>query len=394
VHDSIRLGRIGGVRVGANWSIFLLVGILAYALATTSLPSAAAGYPHWAYWLAGLVAAFGLFGGVLVHELAHAIVARRAKMRVEGITLWFMGGLTRIEGDERPGSELAVALVGPVTSAVVGGAVIGLAFATQAAGWPLVATTLSWLGAINVLLGVFNLLPASPLDGGKVLHGLVWRLTGNRWLATRFTAGAGTLLGGLAVAAGFVAMELGDLFDGIVLAVLGWFVLSSARGEQLAGRARHVLGDVHVSDIMRPAVIAPGWLTVSTFWQEWASHYPGAAFLLERWAGDGWAGVVTAQQLGSVPPGLQGSVRAQDIALPVAMPVDGFAKEALRPEDPALAIAGRSGAALPVLDSGRVVGLVMATDLAAMVARGTPVQPRTWGSTVWPSNPAPSQLPL
>lgn len=394
MHDSMKLGRIGGVRVGANWSIFLLVGILAYALATTNLPFAAAGYPRWAYWLAGLVAAFGLFGGVLVHELAHAIVAKWEKMRVEGITLWFMGGLTRIEGDEHPGSELLVALVGPLTSAVVGGAVVGLAFAAQGAGWPLASATLSWLGAINIFLGLFNLLPASPLDGGKVLHGVVWRLTGNRWLATRFTAGAGTVLGGLAVAAGFVTMELGDLFDGVVLAVLGWFVLSSARGEQLAGRARYVLGDVHVSDIMRPAVIAPGWLTVSTFWQEWASHYPGAAFLLERWAGEGWAGVVTAQQLGSVPPSLQGSVRAQDIALPVSMPGPEAGKEVLKPADPALAIAGRAGVALPVVDNGRVVGVVMAADVAAMVARGTPVQPRTWGATLWPPAAAPSHLRL
>lgn len=394
MHDNLRLGRIGGVRVGANWSIFLLVGILAYALATTSLPTAAAGYPRWAYWLAGLVGAFGLFGGVLVHELAHAIVARRAKMRVEGITLWFMGGLTRIEGDELPGSELLVALVGPLTSVAVGGGVIGLAFAAQAARWPLVAATLSWLGAINVFLGVFNLLPASPLDGGKVLHGLVWKLTGKRWLATRFTAGAGSLLGALAVAAGFVTMELGDLFDGVILGVLGWFVMSSARGEQLAGRARYVLGDVRVSDIMRPAVIAPGWLTLSTFWQEWASHYPGAAFLLERWAGDGWAGVVTAQQLGSVPPGLQGSIRAQDIALPIAMPAGGSGKGVLRPDEPALAIAGRPGAAWPVEDSDRVVGVVMASDVAAMVARGTPVQPRTWGAGVWPPAAAPSHLHL
>jgi Zn-dependent protease len=393
VHDSMKLGHVRGVRVGVNWSIFLLVGILAYALATTNLPSAAAGYPRWAYWLAGLSAAFGLFGGILVHELAHAIVARRAKMRVQGITLWFMGGLTRIEGDEHPGNELLVALVGPLISAIVGGAVIGLALLAQAAGSPLLAATLSWLGAINIVLGVFNLLPAAPLDGGKVLHGLVWQVTGNRWLATKFTAGAGTLLGALAVGAGFVTMEMGDLFNGIVLAVLGWFVLSSARGEHLAGRARYVLGDVRVSDIMRPAVIAPGWLTVSTFWQEWASHYPGAAFLLERWAGDGWAGVVTAQQLGAVPPGLQASLRAQDIALPVTMPAAGHDKGALRPDDPALAIAGRPGAALPVMDNGRVVGVVLATDVAAMVARGTPVQRRTWGPTVWPA-PAPSHFRL
>jgi Zn-dependent protease len=412
VQDSLRLGRLGGVRIGANWSIFVLVGLVAYVLATSSLPSSAPGYPRWQYWAAGLLAGVALFAGVLVHELAHALAARKARMKVDGITLWFMGGLTRIEGDERPGSELVVALVGPLASVVLGGAVLGVGLATRGAGWALVTSALAWLGGINVFLGVFNLIPASPLDGGKVLHGVLWRLTHNRWLATRLAAGTGTLLGGLAVAAGFVTLEMGYFTDGFTLALLGWFVLSSARGEQLAGRARYVLGDVRVSDIMRPAVIAPGWLTVSTFWEEWASHYPGAAFLLERWAGDGWAGVVTAQQLGSVPPSLQASVRAQDIAVSLASfpsqtmpaapetssrvePLGGVvdaSKGPLSPSDPALAIAGRPGAALPVEDAGRVVGIVLASDVAAMVARGTPVPRRTWsGAGAWPA-PAASRL--
>lgn len=406
MRDSLRLGSIGGVKVGANWSIFVLVGLVAYALATSSLPSSAPGYPRWQYWAAGLLAGVALFAGVLVHELAHAVAARKARMRVDGITLWFMGGFTRIEGDERPGSEVVIALVGPLASVLLGGAALGIGLATRGAGWSLVTSTLAWLGGINIFLGVFNLIPASPLDGGKVLHGVLWRFTHNRWLATRLTAGTGTLLGGLAVAGGFVALEMGYVTDGITLGLLGWFVLSSAKGEQLAGRARHVLGDVRVSDIMRPAVIAPGWLTVSRFWEDWASHYPGAAFLLERWAGEGWAGVVTAQQLASVPPGLQSAIRAQDIALPLAMPDPGQAqalgasnlpqwgrgagsKGALSPEDPALAIAGRPGAALPVVEAGRVVGVVLASDVAAMVARGTPVPRRTWGTAgMWPPEPA------
>jgi len=401
MQDSLRLGRLGGVRIGANWSIFVLVGLVAYALATSSLPASAPGYPRWEYWAAGLGAGFALFAGVLAHELAHAVAARRAKMHVDGITLWFMGGFTRIEGDEGPGSETVVALVGPLVSVVLGGALLGIGFAIRGAGWSLVTSSLAWLGGINVILGLFNLIPASPLDGGKVLHGLLWRVTHNRWLATRLTAGTGTVLGAVAVVGGFVTLEMGYFLDGFTLAMLGWFVLSSARGEHLAGRARHVLGDVRISDIMRPAVIAPGWLTVATFWNEWASHYSGAAFLLERWAGDGWAGVVTAQQLGSVPPSLQGTVRAQDIALPLAVLPSGPSgssgssgadRGALRPSDPALAIAGRPGAALPVEDGGRTVGVVMASDVAAMVARGRPVQPRTWGAGVWPPAPAPSHL--
>jgi Zn-dependent protease len=391
VQDNLSLGRLGGVKVGVNWTLFALGALVAYFLATSRLPADVPGYSSSAYWLAGTVTAFVLLAGVLVHEAAHAIAARRAKMRVDGITLWFMGGVTRIEGDSRsPAIELIIALVGPIASCALGGVSLGLSVLAQHAGWQLAAGSLTWLGAINLLLGVFNLLPASPLDGGRVLHGLLWLVTKNRWLATRLTAGAGTVLGAGCAFAGllmFDGRDGSDALDGIVLLATGWFVLASAKREQLAGRAQYVLGDVRISDIMRPAIIAPGWLTVNAFWNEWVSHYPDAGFLLESWGGDGWSGVVTAQQVAAVPPGMQWSVRAQDIALPLPATPVPEGQVALAPAQPALAIAGRAGAALPVEDNGAVVGVVIAPDIAAMVARGTPVPRRTWANALWPTVP-------
>ncbi|HUC14121.1 MAG TPA: site-2 protease family protein, partial [Acidimicrobiales bacterium] len=173
MEDTLRFGKVAGVKVGANWSIFALAAIVAYFLANSRLPSDVPGYTHGAYWVAGSLTAVALLVGVLVHEVAHAVAARRAKLHVDGITLWFMGGVTRIESDSRkPSIELVVSLVGPLASGVLGGISFGLAGLAQLAGWDLAAGSLRWLGVINVLLGAFNLLPASPLDGGKVLHGL------------------------------------------------------------------------------------------------------------------------------------------------------------------------------------------------------------------------------
>ncbi|HUB68827.1 MAG TPA: M50 family metallopeptidase [Acidimicrobiales bacterium] len=388
MQDSIKLGRFGGVKVGLNWSFLALAGLIAYFLATSRLPAQVPGYTSSAYWVAGGLAAVALFAGVLIHEAAHAIAARTAKLQVDGITLWFMGGVTRIEGESRsPLGEFLIAFVGPLASGVIGGLSFGLAALAQAADWRLAAGALSWLGLINLLLGAFNLVPAAPLDGGRVLHGFIWWVSKNRWLATRITGMAGTVLGAACGFLGLLTFEQRDPIDGFVLLMMGWFVLAASKREQMAGRAQHVLGDVHISDIMRPAVIAPGWLTVGAFWNEWVNPYPDAAFLLERWAGGGWAGVVTAQQLASVPPGMHWTVRAQDVALALASAPDG--EGALSPNLPALSIAGRAGAALPVKDHDAVVGVVLAPDIAAMVARGRPVPRRTWGNAVWPS-PSPS----
>ncbi len=389
MQDTFKLGRLVGVKVGANWSLFALAAIVAYFLATSRLPADVAGYTNTAYWLAGSLTAVLMLAGVLVHEVAHAIAARRAGLHVDGITLWFMGGVTRIEGDNRkPSTELVVALVGPLASGVIGGLSFLLAWPAQDAGWGLAAASLRWLGLINLLLGVFNLLPASPLDGGRVLHGLIWSATKNRWLATRLAAGAGMVLGAACGLLGLLSFEESDALDGFVLLLTGWFLISSSKREQLAGRAQHVLGDAQVSDIMRPAVIAPGWLTVTAFWSEWVNRYPEAAFLLETWGGGSWNGVVTAQQLAAVPPRMQSSVRAQDVALPLAPPAPS-SPPPLTPDQPALALAGRPGTALPVVDHDATVGVVLAADVAAMVARGTPVPRRTWNS-FWPPAAAPS----
>jgi len=378
VRDNLKLGRVGGVRVGANWSLLALAAVVGYSLAASLLPKDVPGYAPVAYSLAGSLTALGLVVGVFLHELAHAAVARQAKLRVDGITLSFLGGVTRVEGEMvKPPIEFAIGLVGPLASATVGAASVGLSVLAGDAGWRLAAGSLRWLGFINVLLAVFNLLPASPLDGGKVFHGVLWWATGRRWLATRLTAAAGWGLGAVCAFGGLLRLEGGDELDGFILLMMAWFLVTSAKQEELVGRAQHVLGSVRVSDIMRRAVMAPGWLTVNAFWGTWVSSASDAAFVLERWDGSGPTGVVTAQQLAGVPPSLQWSVRAQDVASP--LPTGG--SESLRPDQPALAIAGREGTALPVFDNGAIVGVVLAVDVAAMVARGTPVQPRTWAST-------------
>ena len=293
--DTVRLGRLAGVRVGLNWSLLAMVALLATGLAKDRFPYEAGGYSGRAYAVAGAVTAVGLLVGVLLHEFGHAFMARRAGLEVDGITLGWMGGVTRIEGEApAPGSEMLIAGIGPLVSALVGGAVwLARDGAASLGAGKLVLAALGWLAAINVVLALFNILPASPLDGGKVLHSAVWAVTGNRWKATRAATATGMLLGAALIGVGFFfAARRGDLLNGLFIGIIGWWLLGSARSELTVGSLQRALDGVSVSQVMRPVGAAPGWITVRSFAEQYASSRPGWVWLLEDWSGGGYKGVL------------------------------------------------------------------------------------------------------
>src|SRR6266568_4440275 len=173
MNENISLGRIFGIHVGFNWSLLVVAALIAWSLATGILASA-----------------FVFLASLLAHELAHSVVAVRRGVKVEGITLWLFGGVSRFSSETNsPGSQALITFVGPLTSLVLGVVFYLVAVAIGGGAHPsLVAVTLSWLGYINISLGVFNLVPAFPLDGGRLLQSLIWLRTGDRLRATRIAA--------------------------------------------------------------------------------------------------------------------------------------------------------------------------------------------------------------
>ncbi|MGV9536097.1 M50 family metallopeptidase [Streptosporangium sandarakinum] len=176
------------------------------------------------------------FASLLAHELAHALVARRAGVSVKSITLWLLGGVTEFDGEVgSPRAELRISLAGPVTSALVAGA--ALAVAAAARGVPVVWSALVWLATVNGVLAVFNMLPGAPLDGGRVLHAVLWWRCGDRERADRVAARAGQSLGMALIAAGVVQTLVWSPMGGLWTALVGWFLSGSARSEGLARSA-------------------------------------------------------------------------------------------------------------------------------------------------------------
>ncbi len=227
MQDSLKLGSLGGVKVGVNWSLFALG--CAWSPTSWPLPACLQTSPaihSSAYWVAGTLTAVALFAGVLVHEAAHAVAARRAKMRGRRHHVVVHGRRHPDRGREpqarRPscGSPWS----GRWPAALSGASRWLCRSSPRTLGGVWRRAHCAGSGAINLLLGAFNLVPASPLDGGRVLHGLLWWVTKNRWLATRLAAGAGTVLGAACAFIGLLAFEERDAVDGIVLVLMGWFV--------------------------------------------------------------------------------------------------------------------------------------------------------------------------
>jgi Zn-dependent protease len=375
MRSSIRLGRIAGIEVGLNWSLLIIAGLLAAGLARNQFPFDAPGYGPAAYDLAGGVTAVLFLVAVLLHELGHAVVGRREGLIVGGITLWFMGGVTRLEGEAAtPGAELRISGVGPLVSLLTAG-IFALVHSIMAHHHmsPLGLTIFGWLAWINVALAIFNLLPAAPLDGGRILHAAVWRVTHNTRTATRVSSLAGVALGVILVIVGVIDTTRQGAFDGILYMAIGWFVIVAARSEGAADDVQQTLAGITAADVMRPVVLAPGWLTVQAFLEHYPAAYPGAVFMLDRWEDPtaGYAGLTTAERLTTVPAADRQAYRAMDVAAPMGDVV--YAK----PGDAVLDLLNKMKSHRPVLviDGAHTVGGILPSDLERIVSQGRPQRP-------------------
>jgi Zn-dependent protease len=353
------LGCWAGVRVSAHWSVLVFVALLTDLLAAGVLPDAAPGRAGAAYLGVALAVAALFVAGLLGHELAHALVARRYGMHVERITLWMLGGVTDLGAEPpSPRADAAIAAAGPLTSLVLGAGFAGLAWL---AGGGLVGSALAWLAAVQILLGVFNLMPGAPLDGGRLLRALLWRHYRDRARAADAAARVGRALGVGLVVLGLIEVLAGAL-GGLWLALIGWFVLSAAGAERYAAHAEP-LGNLLVRDVMTPRpTVAAGWWTVADFVSQLdQGQVREAAFPVVDIEGHP-DGVLTAADLSRVPPKQRTTLRVRDVChrQPLEVTEDTPLADLVGP------IQLHRGVAVVVAD-GQVRGVVTAAELARAV---------------------------
>ncbi len=370
MNENLSLGRIAGIHVGLNWSLLVIGALIAWSLATGLLPSAAPGQTSGAYWTAGVVSAFVYLASLLAHELAHSIVAMRRGVRVEGITLWLFGGVSRFSSESSsPGAQALITFVGPLTSLLLGAVFLLASVAAGGGGHPgLVPATLAWLGYINILLGVFNLLPAFPLDGGRILQSLIWLRTGNRLRATNIAARIGMAFAFLLIAYGLVTVFVaGSLFGGIWSVFLGWFLLSAARAEQTGALMRQALSGISVAEVMTPnPVEAPDDISVEEALHGYVLASRHSTFPTHDGSGR-LSGLLTLAALKNVAP----NARPTTLIKEITCPLDKVST--IRPADPAANLLnvsdGCSEGRTLVVENGRLVGIVSPSDISRLLQR-------------------------
>ncbi|HEY8556084.1 MAG TPA: site-2 protease family protein [Actinomycetes bacterium] len=367
---SIRFGRIAGIPVGASWSALLIALLFAWSLGGELLPAQVPGLAPAAYWLAGAAGAGLFLASLLAHEIGHALVARRAGLRVRGITLWLLGGVAQLEDEPAsPRDELRVAIVGPAISLALAGAFGVAAAALSVVGAPaLLVVVAAWLALGNVALGVFNLLPAAPLDGGRVLRGLLWRRHGNRVRAAVTATRAGVWVGTGLVAYGLLGAFTGWGIGTLWTALVGWFLVIAARQErELALLGGGLDRGLRAAQVMTPApAVAPAWFTVDAFLRNYLEPWQAATLPLRGFDGHP-AGVVTAAALYAVPADRRHIVRAGDVAIPMSALV------LVGPDEPVADLAARLAGGRTVavvVAGGQLLGLITAADLARAAGQG------------------------
>ena len=320
--------RIGDTAISLDPSWLIIFVIIAWLTSLSVIPSrlleaaASAGVappppgPQASYWAGGLLASVVFFVSILAHEAAHALVAVRRGIAVPRIRLFVFGGVAEISQEPRaPSEEFAIAIVGPLASAAIGGAFLALAQALPAATVPRV--TAQWLGEINLYLAAFNLLPGFPLDGGRVLRSVVWGVTKNVHTATHVASMAGAGFGILLILFGvvqFVAFRASGV-QALWAVFIGWFLWSAARSAYREAARRRRLSTMTVRDVTRAFSQAPFAHDAVVADVEHVVRTETAALVwpVADASGDVYA-MVTTRDLATVPPFLRVTTRMGDLA--------------------------------------------------------------------------------
>lgn len=359
MQSHIKLGRIFGIEIGLHYSWIVIALLIVFSLAGHFRET----NPNWGDGVVLATAiATGLlfFAAIIAHELAHSLVAKTRGLPVRSITLFALGGVSQIEKEAADAaSEFWIAIVGPLTSFAIGAVLLGL---SAAQGWSEIATPktpvlamMVWLGFINVMLGVFNLIPGFPLDGGRVLRAIVWWITKDPVRSTRIAARVGQGVATFFIVMGVYRLFSGAGFAGLWIAIIGWFLLDAAGASYAQVEVNERLRGVRVGDIMaRDCPTVDGRTNLQNFVEDYLLRTGRRCFIV---AEDGHVeGLITPHEIKEI----ESSIRPLKTVHDVMRPIDQLRTVTPRtPVTDVLETMGREDVnQLPVVSDGKLEGVI------------------------------------
>jgi Zn-dependent protease len=368
----IRLFTLRGIPVRLDPSWFLIALLLTWSLAVGVFPARQPGQAEVLYWGMGVVGALGLFGSIIAHEFSHAVVARRHAIPMKGIILFVFGGIAEMGGEPpKPRAELAMAAAGPIASFGIGAVALGLA-ALGGGWWPPVVTLLGYLGAVNLVLAAFNLLPAFPLDGGRIFRGALWHRTGDLRRATRIASRLGVAFSVLFMAIGAVRFVTGDPLGGVWMVMIAVFLREAAIAAYQQVVVRRALDGEPVRRFMTvgPITVRPE-LTLSEFLNSYVYRYHHKLFPVQD--NGRLVGAISPAQLRGVPREQWPQRTVGSVVVPWTP------ASVVTPSTTALEALSRMRqtgySRLLVVEDGRLAGILSVRDLLSFLALKSELEP-------------------
>jgi len=358
VKAQIKLGRIAGIEIGLHYSWFIIAILIALSLKDQFRTV----NPDWSpalMWVIALVTAVLFFAALLLHELAHSLVAKSRGLKVRAITLFALGGVSQIESEATDAkSEFWIAIVGPLTSLAIGVVCLGVervAFPGQATepAAP-VAALLTWLGRINVVLAVFNMIPGYPLDGGRVLRSIIWWIGRSQERATKWASSVGQAVAFLFILYGLFGFFTGRNYEGLWLAFIGWFLLDASRSTSLQMEILSGLRGRRVADIMeRDCTLVEGHISLQDFVDEYVLRSGRRCFIVEQ--NNSLVGLITPNEVKKVPRDEWPQTSVQSVMVPLKQ------LHVVTPDTPAVQaldlLTKQDINQVPVVSDGHLIGI-------------------------------------
>ena len=369
----IKLFRLFGFTVSADASWLIIAFLIVWSLASGVFPAYYKGLEKSTYWWMGVAGALGLFVSIIFHEFWHSLIARRYGLKISGITLFIFGGVSQMtEEPNSPTVEFFMAVAGPVSSFVLAGIFYLVALSAASYVPPPYTAVLLYLAYLNVLLGIFNLLPAFPLDGGRVLRSILWRAKGQLQWATRIASKIGEGFGAAMMIMGIVSFIYSSIISGIWWFLIGMFLRNASQASYRQLLVKRALQGEHVKRFMKPELITVNpSVTLAQLMEDYIYRYHYKMFpVVDR---EKLMGVVTINQLKEVPRGEWGSHTVKEIAETCT---EGNTIDPEADATQAIEKMNRVGTSrLMVIDRGKLVGILALRDLLKFLAIKMDMEP-------------------